>query len=37
VGRGRGQPSRGTKIYEYYGDPYNAWYEGKVLELTMEP
>ena len=27
----------GTKIYEYFGAPYNAWYEGKVLELTTEP
>ena len=26
----------GTEIYEYYGAPYNAWFKGKVLELTME-
>ena len=26
----------GTKIYEYFSAPYNAWYDGKVLKLIME-
>ena len=26
--------SVGTKVYEYFGAPHNAWYDGKVIKVT---
>ena len=26
----------GTKLYEYFGEPYNAWYDGEIKKITSD-